>query len=62
MSVFIREGGAHPQAALGVHWPTLGHCLGVTWMLNVPVCSLSWLLVYTVFGTLLRSMGRGRTT
>lgn len=34
MSVFVREGGAHPQAALGVHWPTLGHCLGVTWVLN----------------------------
>lgn len=34
VSVFIREGGAHPQAALGVHWPTLGHCLGVTWVLN----------------------------
>lgn len=54
------RGRCRSQAALAYPWPLPGIHLSVEW--RVPVCSLSWLLVYTALGTLLRSMGRGRTT
>lgn len=44
----VRGGGAGacPHASLGT--PPPGMHLSVEW--SVPVCSLSWLLVYTVLG------------
>lgn len=59
-SVFSREGGAcRSPGSTGLPLATAWIHLSVEW--RVPVCSLSWLLVYTALGTLLRSMGRGRT-
>lgn len=49
--------GACPQAALGT--PPPGVHLSVEWY--VPVCSLSWLLVYTV-SVHAQSVVRGRTS